>query len=512
MTTADMASASVPVHARPWFAPLIVALAALATLAWRVHPWYDPVNDASMYIACARSLARGDGYSYLGEPFTIRPPGFSALLAPFVAGHGFDPLVLNWLTSLFAVACLTLFFAWARSRTGTCVAAGLAALVWLNPLVERFANQTMSDLLGVGLVFACLLLERWASARPSLARDAVLALSIGLSAWVRTLSVLLVPAVIAGRIAQRLAAGERGDWLGFARRKLLVVAVIPCLVFLPWPLRNASLGERAASDRTMLYSYSTGMWHSDRGDPESPVLPLGQVLARIPERGAQMLSLLATNMQSLSAGPWARACGALLLALALWTAARRRETADFFLLATLALLAIYFGFRDRLFFPVWMLVLPSAAATILSIAERWLKPRVARTALAVTLFALALGLAAPRRYWPEIERTHAIYEEFARSVDAAVPQETRLAAMIGWHYEVFLDRPVYNLGFAYRRPRGTDGISGTDGIEEMLQRRAIDAIIAARADPAAAEVRPWLRSRFESTKVEGGGSVFWVKR
>lgn len=507
-----MARAKNSVHARPWFAPLIVALAALATLAWRVHPWYDPVNDASMYIACARSLARGEGYSYLGEPFTIRPPGFSALLAPFVAGRDFDPLVLNWLTSLFAVACLTLFFAWTRSRTGTWVAAGLAALVWLNPLIERFANQTMSDLLGVGLVFACLLLERWAGARPSLARDAVLALSIGLSAWVRTLSVLLVPAVIAGRIAERVAKGERGDWLGFARRKLLVVALIPCLVFLPWSLRNASLGERAATDQTMLHSYSTGMWHSDRGDPESPRVSLTQVLARIPERSAQMFSLLATNLQSLAAGRWVRACGALLLALALWTAARRRETADFFLLATLALLAIYFGFRERLLFPVWLLVLSNAAATVISIAEHWLKPRVARAALGVALFAVALSLAAPRHYWPEVERTHALYEQFARGVEAAVPQEMRIAAMIGWHYEVFLDRPVHNLGFAYRRPRGTNGISGTEGIEELLQRRSIDAIVAARADPAAAEVRAWLRSRFESSQLEGGGRVFWVKR
>jgi hypothetical protein len=47
-------------------------------LLWTVHPWYDATNDGSMYIATARALLAGEGYSYLGSPFLIRPPGFSA--------------------------------------------------------------------------------------------------------------------------------------------------------------------------------------------------------------------------------------------------------------------------------------------------------------------------------------------------------------------------------------------------------------------------------------------------
>ena len=44
----------------------LVAL-ALASLAWLVHPWFDAVNDAALYLLTAKALAAGEGYSYLGE-------------------------------------------------------------------------------------------------------------------------------------------------------------------------------------------------------------------------------------------------------------------------------------------------------------------------------------------------------------------------------------------------------------------------------------------------------------
>ena len=51
-------------HAAPWSAAerraaLGLGALLLASLPFLVHPWYDPVNDAAMYIATARSLAAG---------------------------------------------------------------------------------------------------------------------------------------------------------------------------------------------------------------------------------------------------------------------------------------------------------------------------------------------------------------------------------------------------------------------------------------------------------------------
>ena len=65
-----------------------VALAALVALVlgslpFLVHGFYDPVSDAGLYLLLSRSLAAGEGYRFLGEPFVLRPPGFAVLLAPF---------------------------------------------------------------------------------------------------------------------------------------------------------------------------------------------------------------------------------------------------------------------------------------------------------------------------------------------------------------------------------------------------------------------------------------------
>jgi len=54
-----------------------LVLVCIATLPFLVHGWFeanDETNDAAIYVACARSILAGDGYSYLGVPFTIRPP------------------------------------------------------------------------------------------------------------------------------------------------------------------------------------------------------------------------------------------------------------------------------------------------------------------------------------------------------------------------------------------------------------------------------------------------------
>ena len=81
-------------------------LVCLATLPFLVHGWFeanDETNDAAMYVACARSILAGEGYSYLEAPFTIRPPGTSWLAAAVMLWRGEDWLALNVVTSLFGV-------------------------------------------------------------------------------------------------------------------------------------------------------------------------------------------------------------------------------------------------------------------------------------------------------------------------------------------------------------------------------------------------------------------------
>ena len=55
----------------------------LLSLPFLVRDFTNPVlqnGDGAIYQLTAQSVLDGEGYSYLGEAFSIRPPGFSLLL------------------------------------------------------------------------------------------------------------------------------------------------------------------------------------------------------------------------------------------------------------------------------------------------------------------------------------------------------------------------------------------------------------------------------------------------
>ena len=123
-----------------WTFGLLLA-SLLASLPWLVHPWYDASNDGSMYLVTARALAAGEGYSYLGEPFRVRPPGFSLLLAPLLATRGTDFAAVNLYVSFWGVAAVALLFVHLRSRVGAALAALIAVAVWLSPTFRALCSQ-----------------------------------------------------------------------------------------------------------------------------------------------------------------------------------------------------------------------------------------------------------------------------------------------------------------------------------------------------------------------------------
>src|SRR4051794_3235314 len=63
---------------RVW-AILVVGIAALYFLMF--NPYWVPGGDSELYIAVARSLATGKGYSFNGHFVSICPPGWPLLLA-----------------------------------------------------------------------------------------------------------------------------------------------------------------------------------------------------------------------------------------------------------------------------------------------------------------------------------------------------------------------------------------------------------------------------------------------
>ncbi len=507
------------IETRPaWDRRATIALAALvaialASLAWLVHPWYeasDETNDASIYIACAKSMLAGQGYAYLGEPFTVRPPGFAALIAPLLAWRGLDFRALNLLVSLFGVVLVALLFVHARARIGTLLAFLVAAAVWFNDGFRALCCQVMSDVPGAALLVACLLVERWASRKRSWKRDILLGVAIGLSAYVRSIVILLVPATIAARILEKLVARERG-WTRFVFARLLPVALAAVLVQVPWDVRNALHHPTPPVDQNFLYSYSTAMWHVDGGDPSSASRSLAEIGERIPDHAPKILRALGSRMgegpRSPDEGTVAPdvALGALLLACVAIVAWRRREPAELFVIGATLVLLVYFGYRDRLVLPIWVLALPAAAECALLLARRVVRER-ATIAVAVLLLALPALDFRPRAGWDRIEKTHATYVELCSALATKLGPVDRVAAPIGWHYSVYLDRPVWSLFFAVRRDRAMQGA------ERVLEKYAIDAVVLAPILPADRDMIPWFREHHGPGVPAGAGFVFRIAR
>jgi 4-amino-4-deoxy-L-arabinose transferase-like glycosyltransferase len=474
-----------------WLALLALTVGLLASLAWFVHPWYDPTNDGAMYILAGRSLAAGEGYSMLGEPFRIRPPGFAVMIAPILALRGTDFFALNLLVSLFGVGGCLALFAFARPRVGWPLAWLVALVLWLNPGYQLLCNQAMSDVPGTTLLVLCLVAERWAARSPGWRRDLALGLLIGLSAYVRTVDILLVPAILGARLLARWRrGGDAGPWRPWLAR-CAVLALAALLVQAPWSVRNGRAAPEPPVDQTLLYDYSTGMFHEDMGDPRSRRLSLGEVFERFPLRGGQALSVLGSRMtdskgdlarepdETAGVGPVERTLFAFgFLACVLYVLVKRRESTEIFVLGTLAIVSVYFGFAARLLLPIYVLVLPAAAEALRDLGAllgrllpAGLRLRAGEGFAGLALLALLAVDLSPFQDWERIEHRHRKYEMVRERVAARVEEDDVLAAHRAWHYAVFLERPVYALEFVLRR---TESFAAA---EELIDRYGIDAVV-----------------------------------
>ncbi|MCC6408513.1 MAG: hypothetical protein IT453_15225 [Planctomycetes bacterium] len=548
-----------PWSARTWAVFAVLAAVLLGALPWLVNPWHPAMpgaRDAAMYLACAKALVAGEGYSYLGEPFVIRPPGMSVLLAPLVAARGFDFAAVNALVSVFGVAAALAVFAWSAPRVGEWVAAALALTVWWNGLFQEFCNRAMADVPGLAALFGCLLLARWAAREPSWRRELVLGLAIAASAYLRTAALLLVPALVVERLVERLrarsaresressaeanggerfapadsrertavanvasarststgpgtarrdAADEREPWLTFARRRLAALVLVPLLALAPWSIRDARVAPSEQVEQTRIASYAVGMWREDPSDPGSPRVSASEVLARVPERSRQILSLVGTSLASDDASIARRAFGALLLVLAAVACWRRWRAAELYLFGYTATIAIYFGFHERLALPIWVLALVGAVDTLAGFAARW--PALARTGLLVAgLTTLAASGPQPHARWPQFEAQDGQYRRLCAAVAERIPADARVGAPLGWHLALYLDRPVWSLRPAWSRTRDAAKLV------ELVAKHRIDYVVLVPFDGVSQELYPQLVACFGDPERVDSGLLFRTAR
>ncbi len=474
---------------------LIVLLVTLASLPFLVHSWFeatDETNDASIYVASARALLAGEGYSYLGQPFTVRPPGMSLMLAAIFALRGADWFAVNLLVSLFGVACVSLLYFHAQRRVGAALACLAALVVWFSSPFQAQCNQAMSDVPGAALLLGCLAIERWASARASWKRDLVLGVAIGLSTYMRSVVILLIPAIAAARVLAEWSRsrpdGARG-WLRFALRHLAPFALAAIAVKMPWDVRCALHHPVPPVDQNFLFDYSTAMWHVDGGDPSSPRRELSSIAGNVPGRAERISALLGGHLLPGTVDAPAVALGVVALVMIAGIAWRRRDGAEFFALVLFGVLLVYFGFRDRLALPLWLIALPATVDGFLLLARPKLAPAIARGIAGLFLVLLPVLGFRPRSEWSQIEGQHEFYVRYAAEVAAAVPREQRVATQIGWHLSVYLDRPVWSLFFAAKRA------GGLQGAFEAIEKYEIDAIALSPRVVSDRGVQPGLTAR-----------------
>lgn len=500
-------------HPGDWIAPALLSAAVFASVPYFVHPWFDFHQDATTYIITARSLAEGEGYTFLGSPFALRPPGLSALLAPIIAARGTDFLALNLAVLSFGAVGAILLYYYARPRLGIGLAVLVAGALWLSPSYQRLATRALSDAPGLTLLLGCLLLDRWAARRPSWRRELVLGLAIGASAYVRALTLLLLPAVALARFLAPTEAGSTrpraGGWLA----GVLALCTSAALVQLPWVVRNQLHPAPSPADQTLVYDYWTGMWHEDPGDPDSPLIALSDVAQRAVPRVPELLESLGNRLRSDDPTPVADAYGALLIASLGIALFRRREPGELFALAVLAVLAIYFAYEPRLALPVYVLACVAAVESLRDGVARVAGRRAGVAVAALLPVALIAADFAPRKDWARIERSHSLLSLQASALAAALPPGATLASYVGRNYQVFLERPVYSLRWGERRTRkwGMRVASVASAHEALIDKYGVDTVLLSSLDRREAALVPSYSKRYEDMRQVGPVYVIRVR-
>jgi hypothetical protein len=499
-----------------------LAAAMIASLPWLVHPYYEAnveTNDASMYILSAESLLAGRGYSYVGEPFTVRPPGMSVLLVPILHFRGLDFGAMHLFVNLLGAAGILAMFAWLRPRVGSYVAAALGLFVWLNTGFRHFSNEVMSDVPGLALTFALFLLERWTDRARSWKRDLVLGTSIGLSSYMRTILVLVLPAILLARLWRNLADKERREpWIPFTAQRLLPVFAGTLLVFLPWSMRNSAVGPKGVVDQNFIHSYGVAMLHVDGGDPSSPPRPLSDFTRRLPDRTVRILSLLGTRMEENDAGFAALALGSVIVLACAYLLWREKRSIEIYFFVVVFVILVYFGYRDRLVLPAFAMGW-AALAEVLCLPQWKLGSVGLRRRLVAGALAVLAVIGFRYHYgWDELARRHEANLEQARDWNEHLAPDARCASAIGWHHSLYLGRMVHSLYFAIRRrARADDAGDGRpadpsvmQAAEEVLDKYGLNTVILSN-DPSDLSMLAYFQRKYGNGLRAGEGWVFRVR-
>ena len=128
-------------HRRPMFAMVALGLLAGFNGQWRIDP------DSALYLTLGRSLARGEGYSYHGQPHNLVYPGLPlAIAAAFRLAGDRAIVLLNAAVLLLALAAIALTYRLVRGAFGRPTAVIVALMTAVAHGFARYAYSVLVDL------------------------------------------------------------------------------------------------------------------------------------------------------------------------------------------------------------------------------------------------------------------------------------------------------------------------------------------------------------------------------
>lgn len=441
----------------------LLAVWSVVALTLLVEPVFGEYVDSAIYLLTAQSLAAGQGYTYLDQPFFVRPPGLSWMLQP-LSHAPLDHAALNRFIAACAVAAFAGVALAMRRLHGAAVGLLIALVFATSRLSVQSFNKLFAEFPFMALFFGAmwLLMPARGEARVGWRRGLAGALLLSASCYLRTVGLLALPGLALTGFFRK--DGRR--WQG------PVLAALALALHLPWMLwaRDAAQHAERPATQTLMFDYATALLHTDPGDPDSPLVDAAGWAKRVGDNASEIARTLGSTLLGVESGPLPWVVAAIAAASLLAALAWRRSLLDWYGAAYVAMVLAYFTFTDRLLLPLLPVLLSMLFCLVERLAQR-LAPRAARPeavrpAALGTLALLVTLISAV--HWsedlapPDFKQQNAVTDGAAAAwLVAHTPPEARLLHERGPILSILTGRRAYT----YRNlPGGWPGGPDVDWI------------------------------------------------
>ena len=464
--------------------PLLVMAASLCLGLWTFDSKLSLSGDNAEYIILARSLAQGEGLSYIHSPepraATKSPFGLPLLLAPLAWAFPDDCVPMKALVlALFSLG-MGVLYQLARERMGVWPALVVVALslmagksylthdasgVAFGPLLLHFAHQVTSEIPYLTFSLLALWLVDRGVRREGIRRNGWLLGGMACTIWafhIRTAGIALVAAVAAWLFLRR-----------DVRRGLLFVgAAFVC--WLPWMLRNQAAGGSGVYIKQLLM---VNPYHPEQGWLDLPGL-LERFLGNVDRYLRGWPELLVPSFGGTDTLLHPAPLLLIVLAAAVTVLCIRRGEHLLLLYAAflMGMVLLWFWPGERFLVPVVPVVVLLGVWTVLQVHDRLAAMGEAANiagrllvwgCLAAWLIAHAGGVTrlvdyADGGYPPNWQR----YYEAGEWLEANTPEEAIVACRKGFWMHVVSGRRV--VGFPFDEPAAVLAHMEREGVDYVV--------------------------------------------